>query len=438
MWKWLLGVALFLLATLLGGGYWLYSSGTLADLRKRFDPSQQATYVRVEQAAAGSLTRTVSAPGQIEPKTKVEISAQVSARIVELPFRENEPVKPGDVVVRLDDRDLQAAVNSAHANHKSQLAQLDRAKAEFARMTTELGRAKELFASKDLSKSELDQTETEYARAEANLRSAQFAVDIAQANIVRAEKDLSNTVVTATFDGVITRLNAEVGELVVIGTLNNPGSVIMEIADLSVMLLKARVDEANIARVNEGQSAKVFVNAFPDNPVSGRVDKVGLKREVDRDGTAFFQTEILLDKPEAMLLRSGMTANADIDVETFESVVKVPSQAVLDRSIDDLPTEVLEAAPFVDRNKKFVRVVFVMENGRARPRAVDPGASDLTHTVIRAGLAASDPPVIVGPFKVLAQLKHDQRVDDERNKPKEADNNAGPATAGKDPANGRS
>jgi HlyD family secretion protein len=411
-------MALVLLALLLGGGYWAYTSGAVDTVRKMFDPSLTPTYVRLGEAEHGTLTRTVSAPGQIEPKTKVEISAQVSARIIALPFRENQQVKQGEEVLRLDGRDLQAALDSARANHRSQLAQLDRAKAEFARLSSELGRARELFASNDIPRAQLEQAEMEYARGEANLRSAQFAVAIAEANIQRAEKDLSNTIVTAPFDGVITRLNAEVGELVVVGTLNNPASVIMEIADLSVMILKARVDEANVARVREGQRAKVYVNAFPDVPLEGRVDRVGLKRQVDRDGTAYFETEILLEKPDHMLLRSGMTANADIAVETFESVVKVPSQAVQDRNIDDLPRDLIERSPFVDRNKRFVRVVFVFENGKVLARPVDVGASDLTHTIIRAGLEEGAR-IVVGPFKILASLKHEQRAEDEANKPVE-------------------
>lgn len=418
MWKWLLGMAVVLLALLLGGGYWAYSSGAIDKVRKMFDPSLTPTYVRLAAAEAGELTRTVSAPGQIEPKTKVEISAQVSARILALPFRDNSVVRKGDIVLRLDDRDLQANLASAQANQKSQIAQLDRAKAEFARLTTELGRARELFASKDIPRSQLDEAETEFARGEANLRSAQFAIAIADANIQRAEKDLSNTIVNAPFDGVITRLNAEVGELVVVGTLNNPASVIMEIADLSVMLLKARVDEANVAKVKNGQRARVFVNAFPDLPIGGSVDRLGLKREVDRDGTAYFETEILLEKPEHMLLRSGMTANADIGVETFESTIRVPSQAVQDRNVDDLPRDLVESAAFVDRNKRFVRVVFVFENGKALARPVDVGASDLTHTMVRAGLEEGTR-IVVGPFKVLASLKHEQRVEDEALKPAE-------------------
>ena len=122
---------------------------------------------------------------------------------------------------------------------------------------------------------------------------ADQAIEIANANITRAEKDLENTVITAPFDGVVTKLNAEEGELVVVGTLNNAGSVIMEIADLSVMLLKAKIDEANVAFVKDEQKARVFVNAFPTMPLVGTVQHVGLKKEIDKDGTAYFLTDIL-------------------------------------------------------------------------------------------------------------------------------------------------
>lgn len=264
MWKWLVGIALFLLLSLAGGGYYLYSSGIAEELRQKFQPGAKPTTVRTMIVRRGDLVRTVSTPGQVEPKTKVEISAQVSARIIALPFREGQDVASGDVVVRLDGRDLAALLDSAKAMLRSEEARLEGARAAYTNAQTELGRRRELFSSKDISRADLDQAEVEFRRAESSLRVAEHAIDIARANILRAEKDLENTIIRAPFDGVITKLNAEVGETVVVGTLNNPGSVIMEIADLSVMLLKARVDEANIAPVRLGQRARVYVNAYPD------------------------------------------------------------------------------------------------------------------------------------------------------------------------------
>lgn len=411
MWKWLLIIAIVLLGSCVGSGIYLQQSGKLQDLMKRFRPDLKPTQVRLTQAVMGDLVRTVSAPGQVEPKTKVEISAQVSARIIALPFRDNDTVKEGDVVVRLDARDLAALLDSAKASLRSEEARLEGAKASYANAQLELGRKKELLATKDVPQSEVDAAQAEFLRAESNLRVAEHSIEIAKANIDRAEKDLDNTTITAPFDGVITKLNAEVGELVVVGTLNNAGSVIMEIADLSTMLLKAKVDEANVAPVQQGQKARVYVNAYPDLKLTGTVTKVGLKRQQDTDGTVYFETEILLDKPKDLLLRSGLTANADIEVETFRDIIKVPSQAVLDRNVEDLPAGVTRGNPLIDPAKKFARVVYVLKDGKAEPVPVSVGASDLTSTIIAAGLDEGAT-VISGPFKVLVNIKHDQLVEE--------------------------
>jgi HlyD family secretion protein len=376
-----------------------------------FNPQSQGVKVRLSKAAKGDLVRTVSAPGTIEPKTKVEVSSQVSARIIGLPFREGQVVKEGDVVVRLDARDLAALLDSAKAQLKSEEARLEGARAALANASVEYNRRKELFATKDIPKTELDNAEAEYLRNDSNFKAQQFAIEIARANIQRAEKDLDNTVIKAPFDGIITRLDAEVGETVVVGTLNNPGSVILEIADLGLMLLKARVDEANVAPVREGQKAQVYVNAFQDETFVGTIDHVGLKMKTDRDGTSYFEADILLELPNGVLLRDGMTANAEVQVETFRDVLKVPSQAVVDYAIDDLPQSVSKD-PSVDRTKKFARVVFVVEGGKARVVPVTTGTSDLTDTIITAGLT-DDATIVVGPFKTLATLKHEQSVVDE-------------------------
>ncbi len=411
MWKWLLAICVVVLLALSGGGFYLYSSGMAKEWIEKFQPSAGGTEVRLGKVEKGNLVRTISAPGQIEPKTKVEISSQVSARILALPFRENQIVKKGDVVIRLDAEDLAALLSASKATLKSEEARLEGARANYANAQSELARRRELAKNRDISASELEQIETEFLRAESSLRQAEFAIDIARAEIQRRQKDLDNSTITAPMDGIITRLDAEVGETVVVGTLNNPGSIIMEIADLSVMLLKARVDEANIAPVKDGQNARVYVNAFRDSVFTGRVENVGLKRKVGTDNTVFFETDILLEVPPGTLLRSGLTANADIEVETFRDVLKVPSQAVLDRSIDELDSKVVDGNPLVDRAKKFTRVVFVHRDGKARAVPVQTGASDLTSTVILAGLKEGEE-IVVGPFKALIALKDNESIKD--------------------------
>lgn len=409
MWKWLLIIVAVLLLGCVGTGYWMQSSGRFDKYMKMIRPDLKPTEVRLNTVERGDLVRTVSAPGQVEPRTKVEVSAQVSARIIALPFRENARVQKGDVVVRLDARDVAALLDSAKAQLRSEEARLEGSRASFLNTQLELNRKKELLSTHDVSQAEVDAAESEFLRAKSSLQMVEHAIEIAKADIRRAEKNLDNTTITAPFDGVITKLNAEVGETVVVGTLNNPGSVIMEIDDLTVMVLEARVDEANIAPLTEGQKARIFVNAYPERVFTGTVEKVGLKRLVDRDGTAYFETDILVDLPPGLLLRSGLTANADIEVETFRDVVRVPSQAVLDRAVDDLPRAVTDDNPFIDRAKKYAQVVYILENGKAVARVVKTGASDLTDTVILGGLEPGAL-AIAGPFKALQSLKHDQLV----------------------------
>jgi HlyD family secretion protein len=400
---------------------------------RQFRPDLKPTPVRLTEVTRGDLMRTVSVPGQIEPRTKVEISAQVSARIIALPFRAGQQVRKGDVICRLDADDLAAALDSARAQLRGEEARLTGARASLENARLELNRRRELHATRDVSKAELDAAEAEFLRAQASLQSSEAAIEAARANISRAEKDLSNTVMTAPFDGVITRLDAEIGELVVVGTLNNPGSVFMEIADLSVMLLKARVDEANITRVKEGQKALVYVNALQDTALEGVVEHVGLKRMDDREGNRYFEADILITLPEGLLLRQGLTANAEIQVETFRDVLKVPSQAVFTRNLDDLPLEVTRDNPHVDNTKRSARVVFVVRDGKAVARPVQVGASDLTDTVVMAGLEAGER-VISGPYKILTTLRHGQIVEDQDAAPAVAPGaSAGTASAGTQP-----
>lgn len=416
MWKWLLGISLFLVAGCVGTGYWAYSSGKLKPIIERFNPDSKATTVRLEPVTKGTLTRTVSAPGLLEPRTKVQISAQVAARIIALPIKENQLVKKDDVVVRLDATEFAALVEGARATVRIEEARLQNAQASLANAVLELGRRRELFASKDVSKAELDAAELQYAQAEASLKSAQSGIENAQANVRRAEKDLSNCVISAPFDGVITKRNAEVGELVLVGTLNNASSVILEIADLSDMLVKARVDEANIAPVKAGQKAKVFLNPFPEKAFPAVVERVSLVRQVDRDNTAYFEAELKLENPENLELREGFTANAEIAVETFQDVLLVPSQAVVDRMTEELPKDVLASNQFVDRAKKFSRAVYVFEDGKAKVRPVSIGPSDLTRTMVLGGLEDGEK-VVAGPFKTLLVIKHDQKLTDEATVP---------------------
>jgi len=380
---------------------------------------EEGKAVIIEPVSFGDLERTVSAPGSIEPKQLIQISSQVSAKILALPFEEGEAVKQGDVVVRLDPQNLVAAMDSAKAGLAGQEASLTGAEAALinARLTYE--RLQQLHETGDVTKAELDSAEASFLQAQSNKQVLIHQIEQARAQIDRAQKDLDNTIIASPIDGVITALNAEVGETVIVGTTNNPGSVIMEIADLSEMLLKAQVDEANIAPIAVGQEAKIFINAYSDREYRGTVRKIALKRQTASDGTGTFEIEILMELPEGETLRQGLSASTDIVVEHFYDAMIVPSQAVVDRRIDELPQEIREGDELVDLNKTFTRVVYRVVDGKTVATPVTVGPSDLTQTVITAGLGEEDL-IVTGPYRELVNLKHDMSVRDQNAKPEAA------------------
>lgn len=401
--KWFVGVGLVLALVLGGAGVFLYPH-----IKKMIENSggKQGTEVRVLEVDRGRLVRTISAPGVVEPRNKISIAARVQAQIMELPFEEGDFVKEGDVVVRLDDRDLQAAVDSAEASLRADEARLAGAKASHVNAVAEWERTKALFESNDMSKSLLEAAEAELHRMESNLRAVEQNIEVARARAVQATENMRYATIIAPIDGRVVKLNRRVGEIVVIGTMNNPGTVIMDIADLSSMMVKAQVNENDVAPVKEGQTARIYINAFPNEVFEGTVEKVSLQETLARDNTKHYETEIVLHLPADRVIYSGLSANVDIEIETVEGVLLAPSQAVIDVRVDELPTGI-ETSPHVDRNKTFARIVYTLQDGKAIATPVQIGASDLTKTAILSGLDEGAE-VIVGPWKALQQLKHEQ------------------------------
>ena len=221
-------------------------------------------------------------------------------------------------------------------------------------------------------------------------------------------------------DGTMTLLNAEVGELVVVGTMNNAGTVILTIADLSRMRLDARVPEASIARVAAGQPAEVRINAYPGRVFRGVVDRVALQRSLDRDGTGYFKVEVMLELDGERIL-SGLAANVEIEVSEREGLL-VPSQAIVDVDVEALPEEVA-ANPLVDRRSRSMTAVYVVRDGKAILTPVSIGPSNLVDTLVLEGVSEGEI-VVTGPYKALETLEHGEAV-----KPRDPVGEQAPAVA---------
>ena len=409
------------------------------------------TVVRIEPVERGALVESVSAPGQVQPKTKVSISARVAARIVELPYKEGEVITKGrtgsatqptvepSVLVRLDSKDLEAQLRAAQARYdaqKSQItvsegrigsqeAQINALRVQLDDAERDLKRQKELLASKDVSQATVDTAQAKRDQFDAeleaqvqsvaadrvNLTVLQHQLDAADAEIARARDSLSYTTITSPIDGILTKINSQVGELVVIGTMNNPGTVIMEVADLDTMIVNARVDEGSIAQLKVGQRVTVRTQAYNKETFEGTVSAVALALTEEKDNSRYYKCEVLL-KTNGRRIFSGLTADVEIETARHENVLTIPSQAVLGRPVDDLP-QALRDKPEVDKSKSLVTVVYRMIDGKAVITPVKVGASDVTRTIIESGLNEGET-VVVGPYKVLEKLTNDQKVKDEK------------------------
>jgi len=425
-------------------------SGAGMAIRAKIKGPRKTTVVRLENAKRGELIEFVSAPGEIEPKTKVDISAKVSARIIELPYDEGDTVTCGDpdanppvpasVLVRLDAKDLESRLTSAEAGRAAQVAHLEvenaRIESQRASLTgldasvkqaqRDLVRQKGLLESKDVAQAAFDQTQATYdelkSRYEANKHTLKSAVlnlvvlehnlEVADAGIAQAREALSHTTITSPIDGVVTRLDAEVGEMVIMGTMNNPGTVIMVVGDLSKMLIVAQIDESDVGKLEVGQKAAVHIDAFTDSEFTGEVDSIALSHDWSSTMTKYYRTEILLDATEEKLY-SGLSAHVEVETNKNVDVLKVPAQAVLGREVDTLPLDIRENSAEVDTSKTFATVVYRYIDGKAVVTPVKIGQSDLTHIIIESGITEEDK-IIVGPYKVLESIKHNQIVQDER------------------------
>ena len=406
----------------------------------------QTTKVRIESVQVGEFVEIINAPGEIRPETEVDISAKVSARIDELPFDEGDRVTGGgedsepSLLVRLDSKNFESQLRSAIASREAQRARIEVEKANILAQKATLGgteaslkkterefeRQKTLLASQDISQSAFDEVESNLKQlqaqheasdhsiraAELNLTVMEHNLTAAEARVEEAREALSYTAMYSPIDGVITQLNAEVGEVVMTGTMNNPGTVILQVADLSKMMLLGEVDETNVGQVQIGQPAKIHIPAFWEEEFEGVVQNIALTQRQSRTGAKYYKTEILI-QGDVKKLYSGLTADVDIETNRHQDVIKVPSQAVLARRLDTLPLDITKDNPVVDQKKTQIPVVYLLRDGMTVVTPVRIGASDLTHTLIRDGLTVGDV-VIVGPYKILEGLEHDKPVEEEK------------------------
>jgi len=430
---WKYGILALVLAGVAGGGVWYWS-------KKR----QPALTVQTEKVQRRNLTEIVTATGKIQPVLQVKISPEVAGEIIELPVKEGQSVKKGDLLVKIRPEFYEAARRSAEASFKSAESELKTTQAELAQAELELRRAQELFERKIVGASEFDSARTARDVRTAQSAAAGHRIENARAALRRAEEDLMKCTIYSPIDGTVAKLNSEVGERVV-GTGMMAGTEIMTVADLNEMEARVEVGEVDVPLVKTGQRARLEVDSFQDRKFGGQVTQIANSAKSSQAGAAQqeatkFEIRIRIQDKERFL--PGMSVTADIETRYRTNVLTVPIQSVTTRapSGTNAPAGHASAADpgpnpeerpdpeerrermelgMSERRKpegKLPEVVFTVVDGKAKALPVRRGISDDQYYEIESGVTEGLD-VVSGSFRAIARdLQTDKsvRVDNAR------------------------
>lgn len=386
--------------------------------------NDRGVQVSTEAVGRRTLVEVVTASGKIEPKRKVDISADISGRVVQVAVEEGQWVNAGALLLRIDPTQYVAAVRRAEASVSQARAREAQARAQLTKAQADARRAEQLMQTNELvSAADVENARTTAQVAEQELQAARFAVTQAQAALSESRDQLSKTTIVAPMSGRVTRLNIEQGETAVVGTMNNPGSLLLTIADLSVMEAKVEVDETDVPGLTVGDSASVKVDAFPNQAFAGRVTRIGNSSiqlgaagQTSDQQSVDYEVVITLDNPPAEL-RPDLSATAEIVTETRANALSVPILALTVRDAegkkfrvsDDEKDNPDKAAVRTRDDEEEIEGVFVVRDGKADWVPVTIGiAGDRYFEVVR-GLRGGET-VVSGSYAVVRELEDDDAV----------------------------
>ncbi|HDJ22736.1 MAG TPA: efflux RND transporter periplasmic adaptor subunit [Candidatus Aminicenantes bacterium] len=359
---------------------------------------EKAVKVTIEKVQKQDLSSIVSASGEIKPRKNVNISAHIPGRIVKIGVEEGQRVKAGDFLLMLDSTQYKAEVDRNQALIKAYQADLIRAEAVLKKDERFYQRQKKLFEEQLISQEQLESAQAQYEVSKAQYDALLFQIKQAEAALRSAQDNLNKTVYNSPIDGIITSLRVEEGEIALVGTMNNPGTVLMTIADLSVMEVEVLVDETDVIGIKLGQRAEIRVDALPEKILAGRVTEIGssaLQQTTTAEESKDFKVVITLDNPPPEL-RPGLSATADIITAEKKGVLAVPISAI-----------VIKEEPAIENNDQAQRkegVFVVGPDNRAKFTPVKRGIMGEMKVEITEGLEEGET-IIVGPFSALRQLQ---------------------------------
>jgi HlyD family secretion protein len=375
--------------------------------------------IEVDTAKANEITivETVSATGKIQPEIEVKISSQVSGEIIDLPIKEGQIVKKGDLLVRINPDLYTSGLNRSISNYSGTKSGLNQADASFKEAQASYQRNKTLYEKGIISKSEWERAIASFEVAKANKQTAYFNVQSASASVKEAKDNLGRTTIYSPNDGTISKLSVELGERI-LGTQQMAGTELLRVANLNNMEVEVDVNENDIVKINIGDETKIQVDAYLKKEFKGVVTSISnsASSATTADQVTNFKVKVRILKESYQDLiegkpatyspfRPGMTATVDIITKRKENVIGIPISAVVIKS-DTTATPKIEVSESGDKVKtksdKKLECVFVKVGDKAKIRIVKTGIQDDTNIEIISGLKKGDE-VITGPFVTVSK-----------------------------------
>jgi HlyD family secretion protein len=378
----------------------------------------KAVSVRIEPVQRRDLVASVTASGNVAPHTKVDLSSDITGRIVKLAVKEGDMVSKGQFLLQIDPSEAQANVERAEAALSAAKASAAQAKASLIQAQKSYERSLEIKKTNAqlISDEQLDQLRTTVDVDQAVLEAQNHLVDQNVAELAQVKSALSKTTIYAPMAGRVTRLNVEGGETAIMGTLNKDAATLLTISDMSVLETKVKVDETDVARIQVGDSALVQIDAFPDTTFRGRVTEISnssvksaTSTQTNGDQAVDYDVTIrLLDVPPET--RPDFSATAKIVTDTRHNVLSIPIIALTVRENEtmqsgDTAVGLGKPKPKKEVGKKDVEGVFVVgADNKVTFRPVKRGITGEKHFEVLSGLKEGER-IVAGTYQAIRELK---------------------------------
>jgi HlyD family secretion protein len=377
------------------------------------------TEVRLEQATRRDLVSAVTASGKIEAKTSVDISADITGRIIRIAVREGDLVNKGQFLIQIDPAQYQAAVSRAQGVVGSTEATLTQARANLDQAERAWNRARQLtqLGPNLIAPEAAEQARTSYDVAQANWQATRAQLEQSRASLQEARDNLAKTRLTSPIAGRVVRLAVEEGEVAVPGTFSRETGLLMTVADLSVILAKVQVDETDVVRLAANDSVQVTIDAYPDTTFTGRVTEISHSAQLTATQTASgsndravdFDVEVTLDNPPRDV-RPDLSCTARMVTDTRARALSIPIIALTVRDHERVPIE--DSTMDTTRLKKLGKEaegVFVVREGKATFRPVKVGIAGDEYFEVTDGLREGET-IVAGTYQAIRDLKDGARV----------------------------